>query len=277
MQIDKWIIADTKTLALKEKIKNIGSFLKDWKVNIFRGLLTGLNEAFIIDEAKKDELLSQDSKSAEIIAPLLRRRDVHQYEAEWANLYLILTKNGTDMTLYPAILAHLSSFGDAVKERTDQGEYWWNLRACTYYDSFLEQKIIYPETTVRRSEFYLDTEGMYIDKTCFMITGEHLPFLNGILSSSLIEWYLESELRSLGKNSIQYSKQYMENVPLPILDNIDTALYEKISNLTLQLTAIHKAQIPNLEEVKKELKKELDEAVFELYHLEKEEIVYLKK
>ncbi len=261
LQVDKWIIADEKMLQLKEKIRTAGSFLKDWEININYGIKTGMNEAFIIDENKKNELVKKDKKSAEIIVPLLRGRDVHQYYAEWANLYLILTKNGTDIKRYPAIAKHLNSFGDGIKKRADQGENWWNLRACAYYDSFLEEKIIYPETTVRRSEFYLDTEGVYIDKTCFMITGKHLAFLNGVLSSSLMEWYLESELRSLGKNSIQYSKQYMENMPLPALESIDEALYQKIATTTLALMQARKTGFGDFEV----LKAELDQAVFELY------------
>jgi hypothetical protein len=272
LHADKWTIADEQTLALKEKIKTAGSLLKDWNVKINYGIKTGMNEAFIIDEATKNELIKKDKKSAEIIVPLLRGRDVHQYHAEWANLYLILTKNGTDIKRYPAIAKHLNSFGDAVKKRADQGENWWNLRACAYYDSFAEQKIIYPETTVRRSEFYLDTAGMYIDKTCFMITGEHLAFLNGVLSSTLIEWYLESELRSLGKNSIQYSKQYMENVPLPALERIDKALYQKIAHTTLALTQAYKTNIVGFEI----LKNELDNAVFELYGISQEEIASIQ-
>ena len=269
LQADRWIIADDKTLLQKEKIRNAGSYLKDWNVNIFRGLLTGLNEAFIIDEITKDKLILEDSRSAEILVPLLRGRDVHAYYTEFANLYLILAKNGTDIENYPAIFKHLSNFGEAIKNRSDQGENWWNLRACAYYDIFAEEKLIYPETTVRRSEFYLDKKGMYIDKTCFMITGSDLVFLQGILTSRLMEWYLESELRALGKNSIQYSKQYMENVPLPKRENIDAVLYAKIVEITEKLQDTRNLQgFKNLEGLAiaiEKLKTELDEAVFKLY------------
>ncbi len=269
LQVDRWVIADLETLQLKEKIRQVGSFLKNWNVKINYGIKTGLNEAFIIDEKTRNKLVAKDSKSAEILVPVLRGRDVHQYYAEWANLYLVLTKNGIDISQYPAVFKHLKSFGKAIKERADQGENWWNLRACAYYDSFLEAKIIYPETTVRRSEFYLDTKGTFLDKTCFMITGEDLAFLNGVLSSSLLEWYLETELRSLGKNSIQYSKQYMENVPLPKKENIDPQLYTKIADLTEKLTEIRNVSSPKNEvsEQFESLKNELDRMVFELYEV----------
>lgn len=271
LNAEKWTIAQENILTLKQKIKNAGNFLKDWNIKILRGLLTGLNEAFIIDENKKNELIKKDKKSAELIMPLLRGRDVHQYSIKYANLYLILTKNGIDIKNYKAIFEHLKSFGEDIKNRTDQGENWWNLRACAYYDKFAEQKIIYPETTGRGADFYLDKEGMYIDKTCFMITGEHLAFLNGILTSSLMSWYLKTEIRTLGKTGFQYSKQYMENVPLPIFEKINTKLYTKISEITIQLTDLSKQGLQKTNSFL-DLKNELDKVVFELYGLDKKEI-----
>jgi hypothetical protein len=275
LQADRWVIADDKTLKVKEKIKKAGSFLKDWNVTINYGIKTGLNEAFIVDEATKDRLVGADLESAELFVPLLRGRDVHQYEAKWAGLYLILAKNGVNIAQdYPNIYKYLESFGESIKNRSDQGENWWNLRACAYYDSFLEPKIIYPETTVRRSEFYLDKQMQYIDKTCFMITGQHLEFLTGILSSRLMEWYLETELRALGKNSIQYSKQYMENVPLPAFEDIDKKLYKKIVKLVENLHSAKKQLVYHSSTenfaIFEELKAALDTEICKLYGVSEE-------
>lgn len=284
LKADKWTIADDKVLKLKEKIRNAGSLLKDWNVKINYGIKTGLNEAFIIDEKTKEQLIKADPKSAEILQPVLRGRDVHQYYADWQNLYLVLTKNGVKIEDYPAVFEHLQGFGNRIKNRSDKGENWWNLRACSYYHLFAEEKIIYPETTVRRSEFYLDREGMYIDKTCFMMTGEHLSFLNGVLSSQLMEWFLEDELRPLGKRTLQYSKQYMLNVPLPKYESIDPKLYFKIVECSEKLTSLAKNLFVGTQTkankqaslAYQKVTTDLDKAVFKLYGLIKPEINLLK-
>ena len=213
---DKWIISENNNRLIKEEIRDSTVLLKHLNISILRGLLTGLNKAFIITSNLKDELIRKNPKNSQIIKPILRGRDVHKYAINWAGLYLIVTKNEIDINNYPEILKHLESFGDKIKERSDQGKNWWNLRACNYYDVFKEPKIIYPETSVRRSEFFIDKDGFYIDKTCFMIVGEKLKYLQAILSSSLMEWYLESELRLLGKKSIQYSKQFIGEIPIAI-------------------------------------------------------------
>ena len=214
----RWNISTTDDSSIREKINGKGVALSKWKIRINYGLKTGLNEAFIIDNKTRDYLISVDKKSVDLIKPVLRGRDVHKYHATWANLWIILSKNGVDLKKnYRAIYDHLDSFGDRIKTRSDQGDNWWNLRACSYYDDFEQEKIIYPETTVRRSEFYFDKNGYFVDKTCFIITGQDLKYLNAALASKLIEFYLESELRALGKNSIQYSKQYIEKLPVPII------------------------------------------------------------
>ncbi|MCS6822051.1 MAG: BREX-1 system adenine-specific DNA-methyltransferase PglX [Microscillaceae bacterium] len=271
LHTDRWIIANNQYLKQKEKIRNAGTTLKEWKVEIFRGIITGLNEAFIIDEATKNRLIAQDKKSEELLKPVLRGRDVHQYYAEWQNLYMIVTKNGIDISRYPAILAHLESFAEKVKSRQDQGENWWNLRACTYYHLFEGEKIIYPETTVRRSEFYLDRSGMYIDKTCFMLTGEHLAFLTGVLSSSLMEWFLESELRPLGKNTLQYSKQYMLNIPLPKIENVPPELYAQVVQCVEKLHLLAGKRLQSTTEYAR-AKQTLDATINQLYGIDHLEI-----
>ncbi|MDO9341093.1 MAG: N-6 DNA methylase, partial [Bacteroidales bacterium] len=210
LNVEKWVIAKSDTIELKNKIKQKSEILKNWKIKINYGIKNGLNEAFIIDTLTKNEIIKQDKNASKIIKPILRGRDVHKYSVEWAGLWLIVTKNGIDINNYPSVYNYLKNFEQKLKSRYDQGDNWWNLRSCSYYDLFEKEKLIYPETTVRRSEFCYDNKKSYIDKTCFMVTGENLKFLNGVLSSKLLEWYLESELRLLGKRSIQYSKQFIE-------------------------------------------------------------------
>ncbi|MDV3463020.1 restriction endonuclease, partial [Elizabethkingia anophelis] len=121
---DSWVILSDIEQQIKAKIEAVGTPLKDWDINIYRGILTGYNEAFIIDKKKKDELIAEDPKSAEIIRPLLRGRDIMRYSYEFADLYLITTFPSLkiDIELYPAVKQHLLSFGyDRLKQTGDKG------------------------------------------------------------------------------------------------------------------------------------------------------------
>lgn len=278
---EKWIIADDSVIALKKKIKTKTESLKNLKVKINYGLKTGFNEAFIITEETKNKLIAEDKNASKIIKPIFRGRDVHRYTATWANLYLIVSQNGIDIENdYVSIYNHLNSFGNKVKTRSDQGQKWYNLRACSYYDLFETEKIIYPETTVRRSEFLYIKEECYIDKTCFMITGKDLKFINGILASRLMEWFLETELRLLGKTTIQYSKQYLENVPIPKLNKSNQETHDTIVNLVEQMlvakkqqqTAITERDKSYLDDKCKNIDTQINDLVYELYGLSEEEI-----
>jgi adenine-specific DNA-methyltransferase len=262
LEDNRWIIAEESDLSLKEKIKLNGKPLSNFGQIIHYGIKTGFNKAFIINNETRNLLIAQDSNSGKIIKPILRGRDVHKYYAKWANLWLVVTKNGINIKDYPAIHNYLKDFTPAIKKRTDQGDRWWNLRACNYYHLFDEEKIIYPETTVRRSEFYLDRNQMYIDKTCFMITGNHLPYLNGVLSSRLMEWYLETELRRLGRKSIQYSKQFIELIPIPEINTENASLVDEISMLVIEITDLNQS-IQNMK-----LQNKIDQVIRKARHLE---------
>jgi len=283
---EKWIIADNSVLDLKKKIKTKTESLKNLKVRINYGLKTGFNEAFIIDEETKNKLIKDDKNASLIIKPIFRGRDVHRYTSTWANLYLIVSQNGIDVENdYPSIFNYLNSFGEKIKSRSDQGQKWYNLRACSYYDLFETEKIIYPETTARRSEFLYVKEECYIDKTCFMITGKDLKFINGILASKLMEWFLETELRLLGKTGVQYSKQYIENVPIPKINKSNQETHDKIVNLVDQMLASKKQQQTAvterdknyLEEKCRNIDNQINELVYELYGLSDEEIKIVEK
>lgn len=140
-----WVILSPVEQSIKRKIESIGTPLKDWNIKIYRGILTGYNEAFIIDGKKKDELISADSKSAEIIRPILRGRDIKRYGFDFADLWLINTHNGikdkdippVDINQYPAVKAHLDKYWDKISVRNDKGYTPYNLRNCVYTEGFL--------------------------------------------------------------------------------------------------------------------------------------------
>jgi len=223
---ESWIISDDSAQKLKAKIERIGIPLKDWDVSIYRGVLTGYNEAFIISGAKKDELIAADPRSAEIIKPILRGRDIKRYKAEFADQWLIATHNGYTDSLgnriprieisdYPAIKRHLDGYWDKIEKRADQGSTPYNLRNCAYMEEFEKEKVVYQELTQGSSFTYAQIPSAFVSNTAYLITGNELKYLVSILNSAFIEYAFKKYYSiGLGDKGIRWLNQYMQLLPI---------------------------------------------------------------
>lgn len=217
-----WNIATDQLSSLKTKIETIDKPLKDWDIAFFRGILTGYNEAFIIDQATKDKLLAEDPKNADIIKPILRGRDTRKYHCNFADLYLINSHNGYKnvsridiVNDYPVVYKYLQNYEQQASNRFDKGTHWTNLRNCAYLEEFEKPKIVFSEI-VSEPQFHYDTEGYYPEATVFFISGQNLKYLLALLNSKAVtfffkHFYMGGEL--VGK--IRYKKAFLENVPIP--------------------------------------------------------------
>jgi adenine-specific DNA-methyltransferase len=160
---------------IKLKIESIGIPLKKWDIQINYGIKTGFNEAFIVDQAKRDELLKNCPEADEIIRPILRGRDIKKYNAKFANQWIINSHNGIKereiapinvQDDFPIIYKHLENFKNELVKRLDQGKHWSNLRNCAYIDDLDKEKLIWIELT-DHPNFALDTNGYYLNNTIF--------------------------------------------------------------------------------------------------------------
>lgn len=158
---DSWVILSPIEQSIKQKIDTIGTPLKDWNINIYRGVLTGYNDAFIISTEKRNEILAncqtedERTRTAELIRPILRGRDIKRYSYDWANLWLINTHNGIKGKIpriqienYPAIKAHLDQYWEKISTRADKGDTPYNLRNCAYMEDFSKPKIVWGNVTI---------------------------------------------------------------------------------------------------------------------------------
>lgn len=274
---DTWFIGNQAELDLKKKIEKIGTPLKEWDVKINYGIKTGFNEAFIIDQAKRDELVQADPKSAEIIKPILRGRDIKRYGYEFGNLYLLMT--GFDLDVpneYPAVFEHLKQFEEKAKKRDDQGKNWWNLRACAYYEEFEKEKVVWAETIKiyekgprNYPRFLIDKKSFYLDKTTFFMIGKFNRYFVGVLNSKLSEYLLDNEYSNkLGAGSRGLQKNLMERFPIPQITLATQPLANKIESLVDQILTAKKDN-PRADTA--ELEREIDELVFDLYELTPDE------
>jgi len=269
---DVWAILSDIEQRIKAKVESAGVPLKEWDVEIFRGVLTGCNDAFIITSEKRDEILAnciddaERQKTAEIIRPILRGRDVCRYGYEWGDLWLINTHNGIKGKLerihiedYPSIKQHIDNYWDKIESRTDQGDTAYNLRNCAYLDEFSKPKIIWKRvgSIIRFSYDYKGVLGL--DSTCFAI-GSHIPYLCCILNSSMGHYLLNNAPRT-GTGDLLISVQAVEPVKIPPVpdneDRFEMFVNEASSNLTAELDEI------------------IDNMVFELYGLDQEEREYV--
>lgn len=246
---DSWVILSPIELSIKNKIEKVGVPLKDWDINIYRGVLTGYNEAFIISTEKRDEILSkcqtpeERQRTEELIRPILRGRDIKRYGYDWADLWLINTHNGIKGKLerihiedYPAVKAHLDQYWDKISTRADKGDTPYNLRNCAYLDDFNKPKLIWGEIS-DRSKFAYDSNGSYVpEATTFLLVGEEVLCLYGFLNSSPAEWYFSKLGPRTGEGTIRWKKYTVEMIFAPHLSHSQNMEIENMlsaSNTTI--------------------------------------------
>ena len=219
-----WCVLARTEWALMEKIEAAGPPLREWPgISIYRGLVTGLNEAFIVDGPTKEALIREDARSAEILKPLVRGRDVGAYSFAWDGLWLIATHNGygavprVDVAHYPAIMRHLHGFMPALEQRQDQGASPYNLRSCAYHAEFAGPKVLWRAMSDRPRFAYCPDE-MYCNDKAYLMTCEtrsDLLYLCAILGSRLIRWYGRHVTVTTGAGLSTWFKFSVESIPVP--------------------------------------------------------------
>ena len=235
---DSWVILSSIEKQIKEKIERIGTPLKDWDISINYGIKTGYNEAFIISGEKRKELIEQDPKSAEIIRPILRGRDIKRYSCEFADLYIITTFPSLkiDIEQFQAIKQHLLSFGyDRLKQTSELGarkktnNQWFETQdAISYWDDLNRQKIIWGEIS-DKPKFCIDYHGDFVNEaTTFLMTGNSLLFLLGFLNSKLSEYLFSKIGTTTGVGTVRWKKFTIEQLPVPILKPAEIEIIESM-------------------------------------------------
>ena len=286
-----WCILNPIEQSIKNKIESIGTPLKDWDININYGVKTGLNEAFIIDGAKKDELIAKDPKSAEIIRPILRGRDIQRYSYNFADKWLIATFPSRHYNIdeYPAIKEYLLSFDKRILEQSGEKNIdgiegnnarkktcnkWFETQdSIAYWDDFSKQKLVWAETIKiyfygRRNypRFCAVDENFYLDKTTFFMPLENNLYFLGILNSKLSEYLLDNGYCNLlGPGSRGLQKNLIEQFPM-IQRNRNSKIIQQIE---LLLQKVWQTEIDNDTQI------EIDELVFELYNITQTEKSYI--
>ncbi len=282
-----WAIEGGSGAALLDKIRTAGQPLGEYvKRRFYRGVLTGLNDAFVIDRRTRDRLIAEDPRSAKLIKPWLRGKDIRRWYADYQDLYVINILSGanhrwpwTGQSLeraqacfrdtHPAIYRHLLQYRDKLLARDDQGQYYWELRSCAYHAEFEKPKIVYNETSKQLHAFF-DDQSLCINKTGFIIVCETAKYLLGIMNSSMMDYFYRSEFPSWGDpwkgGRVQFRGDRMAKIGIPVATAQQRAGIESLVN---RIVAAKKAD-PTADTSLWE--REIDERVYKLYGLTAEEI-----
>jgi len=293
---DAWFIGGDAEHRLKQKIEAIGKPLREWGVNIYYGIKTGLNDAFIIDTATRQRILDACKDAAErqrteaLIKPILRGRDIKRYTYEWKGLWVIFipwhfplhedtTIQGASekaekefRRLYPSVYGHLQQYKYQLmtrnKDETGIRYEWYALQRCaaTYYAEFEKEKVVWP--SVGETLYCLVSAGFFVLDTNYFTTSLGIYHI-GLLNSCLIRSYINSVDTKLGESVYRHYKYNFERIPIPPITPQNQPLVAQIEALVDQILA-RKRGNPHADT--RDLERDIDQLVYRLYDLTPDEI-----
>ena len=294
---DSWVVLSPIEQSIKKKIEAVGTPLRDWNINIYRGVLTGCNEAFIINTEKRDEILAncqtddERTRTAELIRPILRGRDIKRYGYEWAELWLIATFPSRHYSIdeYPAVKQYLLSFGierleqtgkthivngEKVKARKKTHNKWFETQdSISYWEDFSKPKIVYMEIqTDNEKEGYLfpcfsyDNSNKIVLNTAYIISSntEDVRFILGVINSKMGRFLTKLYVSQLQERQFRMLAQYVKNFPIPKLPQNE-------------IDYIIKAVEYNINKCNSELEEKINRAVCSWYNLNADELNFIEQ
>jgi len=294
-----WTLSNSSELSIFKKMQDVSVSLEEYtQKQVFFGIKTGCNEAFVIDEETRNYFISSGVHNSELIKKFVVGDNIRKYQINFDNKYLIKIPKGWTNSKrgkadpwkwlaknHPEISFHLEKYEAIARKRQDQGDYWWELRACDYYDKFDIPKIVYPDIA-KESRISFDTEGTYFSNTVYFIPKDD-KYLLGILNSQLIFSYFKRIASVLGDadkgGRLRWFRQDVFKIPIRTIDfsnPADVKQHDRMVSLVECMLDLHKqAAAARLPDEKERLERQIavtdgqvDALVYELYGLTAEEI-----
>ena len=271
-----WSALSSVERSIMDKMESVGTPIRDWEVSIYRGVTSGMNDAFVIDNETKRALIAEDPNSAQIIKPVLRGRDIQNYRAQWAELWLVDTHNGygnvppVNIDAHPSVKAHLDGFYPKLEKRYDKGITPYNLRNCAYHAEFAKEKLIWIDLT-NRGRFAYDDGETFCVNTATMMTGESLKYLCAVLNSDLITWFMGNNALNSGMGATRWIRSTVEKIPIPKIPAAEQAPFvDLVERILTAKDADPRADTSGWES-------EIDRLVHALYGLSAEEAAAIER
>ena len=275
-----WNLAGEVDNKIIQKINSAGIPLSEYiSGKIFRGIVTGLNEAFVINPEVKNSLVREDPGCREIIKPLVSGRDIKRYIRPMCDKYLIFTYKGVNIDDYPSVKKHLDGYRQKLEKRAGKQK-WFELQSLPAKDApFNTPKIMYPDIAIR-TQAVIDRQGLYSLNTVYNI-GVADQFLLAILNSQLFHYYFSKITNSIRGGYLRFFSQYIEKFPIAEKNQEG----DKLCKLSDLITELHsEIQICKLPDQTEQLRtriehtnKQIDNLVYGLYGLTAEEIETIER
>ncbi len=294
-----WNLVSTSEQNLINKIKSKGIPLNSYlNQKIFRGILTGYNEAFIIENTIKNKLLKEDKNNIEVIKPFIIGRDIKRYKYPETTKYIIFTKRGIEIEKYPSIKNYLLQFKKQLmpKPKDFKGTNWEGRKAGTYkwyeiqdsteyYKEFEKPKIAWGNLC-KLSPFTIIKDPLYINAPAAFFVSDDF-YLLGLLNSNLLWYYLKKIAAERQGGFIEAKPMYVSLLPIKVIrsdNSIENNFQIETINLVHQLLELNKKYSEtNLHSNKlqidnkiKYIENKINEIVYQLYGLTKEEIEFIE-
>ncbi|MGD1900784.1 MAG: Eco57I restriction-modification methylase domain-containing protein [Geitlerinemataceae cyanobacterium] len=285
---DGWRLESRAVLDLLAKLRQAGTPLGNFiEGQLYRGILTGLNDAFVIERETRDRLIAEDSRSAELLKPFLRGKDVKRWSVQFADQYLIEIKSSENADHpwsdkssreaekifkqnYPAIWKFMNRYRERLIERYDKGRYFWELRSCKYWNDFLTGGVVYPDIAVSNS-FAVTSESI-LDCTLFFIPTSSPMFVLGCLNSSVNNFFFPQVCPTIRGGFRRFKSIYVKQIPIP--DPKKSPIHtEQIENLVAKI--LDRKQADPAADMS-DLEGEIDRHLYQLYDLTADEIALVE-
>jgi hypothetical protein len=230
-----WSLEPPAVEELMQKIKQVGIPLKDFAgVKPYRGITTGLNEAFFIDDFTKTEILKLDPNSIEIIKPYVRGQDIKRWSSEWESLWMILAHNNLDIEKYPAVKSHLEKYKKLLQKRSGK-QLWWQLQASPAFQKLLDKSKIFYQQIQFYPCFSLDIDSNYANNKVSFIPTSDL-YLLGVLNSPLLWWHNWRHLPHMKDEALAPVNFLIETIPIAQPTPTIRAQVEEIVTRLIEIT-----------------------------------------
>ena len=273
LKADGWRLENTQVLDLLAKLRNAGKPLGEY-VNgkFYRGILTGFNEAFVIDRATRDKLIAEHSSSAEVIKPLLRGRDVKRWRVDYQDLWLIFTRRGTDIKKYPAIEKYLGQYRNRLTAGVEGGRkagsyQWYDIQDNVAYWQEFEQIQIVWGNLATSPQFAIASSGFYICAPANLIVSEHEKyFLLAILNSQITQYIVSQNAAVRQGGFLEFKPMYVSQIPIPTATKAEQKAIETLVQKCLEAKGQNVGQ----------WEQEIDEIVARLYGLSDEDMQIIR-
>ena len=265
------------------KMQECGAPLGDWDISINYGIKTGLNDAFVINDETRDALIAADPKSAAIIKPILRGKDIRRWRPRWPGLWLIYSHIGVAENDYPAIRSHLLPFRQKLLARrgganpkTGKVPYnWWQLQVDYYksgaYKRFEREKLFWSDLTEEGRFAHWNQDEVFCLNSAYALSipngsGHTIGYLCATLNSRLVTWFIKRTALNSGMGVPRWIRSTVEQIPIPSLTPADRLPFANTTNRILRAVETNSdADLSSLED-------ELNRHVYDLYGLSDDEI-----